>query len=318
MWQPTWRYSAAGQTGITTTVATRAVVVNQHNGIFAWTRKTGQPPGQNARWTQPGELFAMAQLIKERLAAGEMVRVMTVGAFATPKLVEAAGRLANIHGIWFDQEHCALTHGQLELLALAARAAGVDCFSRVAPTDYATVMRPMEAGCSGVMAAQVCTAEQVQQIVAWAKFAPQGGRGTYTSNAECDYGDVGIADHVARANQQRWIAIQIETREAVENVADIAAVEGVDWLFVGPSDLSVNLHVPGDYLHPTCVDALKKVADAVGAVGKPWGALCPTPEHAEQCRELGCQVFSLHSDSGCFRAGIRRLEEEFAQFMGKS
>jgi 2-dehydro-3-deoxyglucarate aldolase/4-hydroxy-2-oxoheptanedioate aldolase len=257
----------------------------------------------------------MHSVIKQRLDAGQIVRVMVIGALANPKLVEAAALHGNFHGIWFDQEHSGLTHPQLEMLTMAARAAGTDAFSRVAPTDYATLMRPYEAGCSGVMAAQVTSLEQVRQIVSWTQFAPAGTRGTFTSNYECGYGARSLAEYVETANRERWLAIQIETAQALDAVEQIAAVDGVDLLFVGPADLSVSLEVPGEMLHPKCVDALKRVAAACAKVGKPWGVLCPTVEHARTCRELGARLLSLHSDTGIFRRGIASLEESFAEFM---
>ena len=118
----------------------------------------------------------------------------------------------------------------------------------------------MEAGCSGVMIAQVRTLDEVEQAVRWAKYPPVGLRGFFGGNVETGFGSIDMATHVAQANRDRWVSIQIETPEAVEIVDQIAAIEGVDWLFVGPADLSVTLGVPGEFLHPKCIDALKRVA----------------------------------------------------------
>jgi 2-dehydro-3-deoxyglucarate aldolase/4-hydroxy-2-oxoheptanedioate aldolase len=257
----------------------------------------------------------MPSLIKQRLDAGKIVRVMVFTSLSNPRTVEAAGLMANVHGFWFDQEHSALSHQQLELMAMAARAAGVDTFSRVAPTDYAAVMRPYEAGCSGVMAAQVQTVDEVKHIVSWSRFAPIGSRGTFSGNYECQFGKTPLDEYVSAANSERWLAIQIETASALEAVDEIAAIQGVDLLFVGPADLSVNLLVPGEFLHPKCIAALESVSAACQRSGKPWGVLCPTVEHARTCRDLGAQLFSLHSDTGCFRRGIASLEDTFAEFM---
>jgi 2-dehydro-3-deoxyglucarate aldolase/4-hydroxy-2-oxoheptanedioate aldolase len=257
----------------------------------------------------------MPDTIIKRLRDGELVRVMLVSGLASPKLIEIAGILGNFHGIWIDQEHSAIPHAQLEMMLIACRAVGVDAFARVPPTDYATVMRPMEAGCSGVMIAQVRTVEEVAQAVQWAKYPPQGVRGLFLSTVESDYGKVGAGTHISSANNSRWVAIQIETTEAVEVVDEIAAAEGVDWLFVGPSDLSVALGVPGQWLHPKCVAALERVAAACRKVGKPWGVLSKDAEHVRKCRELGCQLFSIFGDIDCFRAGLKALEERFADII---
>ena len=88
--------------------------------------------------------------IKQRLVDGQLTRVMFLGALASPKLVEIAGKVGGLHGVWFDQEHAAIPYQQLEVLMMACRAAGLDAFAHVAPTDYTAIMRPMETGASGV------------------------------------------------------------------------------------------------------------------------------------------------------------------------
>ncbi|HEX5470282.1 MAG TPA: aldolase/citrate lyase family protein [Lacipirellulaceae bacterium] len=253
--------------------------------------------------------------IKQRLAAGQIVRTMHCVGYATPRVVELAGMAGNFHGVWFDQEHSAIPHKELELMLIACRSAGVDAFARVPPTDYATVMRPYEAGCSGVMIAQVRCLDEVKRAVSWAKYPPDGLRGTFTGNIESKYGKIGLAEHVKAANHDRWVSIQIETAEAVEIVDQIAATKGVDWLFVGPADLSVTLGVPGEFLHPKCIDALKRVSAAAKKAGKSWGTLCRDPEHARKCRELGCQLFSIFGDIDFIRVGLETLEQRFAELM---
>jgi 4-hydroxy-2-oxoheptanedioate aldolase len=166
-----------------------------------------------------------------------------------------------------------------------------------------------------VMIAQVRTLAEVEQAVSWAKYPPMGQRGMFSGNAETRYGQVDIATHVGTANRDRWVSIQIETVESVEIVDKIAATKGVDWLFVGPADLSVTLGVPGDFMHPKCIEALKRVAAGAKKAGKAWGILSRDPEHARVCRELGCQLFSIIGDIDCIRVGLETLEKRFADLM---
>jgi 2-dehydro-3-deoxyglucarate aldolase/4-hydroxy-2-oxoheptanedioate aldolase len=253
--------------------------------------------------------------IISRLRAGQLVRVMHFTCLSSPKLVEVAGILGNFHGLWIDQEHSAVPHAQLELMLMACRAVGLDAFARVAPTDYATVMRPMEAGCSGVMIAQLRTLDEVREAVSWTKYPPHGVRGMFGGTYEAGYGSVSMREHTERANRDRWVAIQIETAEAVDDIDRIAALDGVDHLFVGPADLSVNLGVPGEFLHAKCVAALEKVSSAAKKSLKSWGILSQDPEHVRVCRELGCQLFSIFGDISCFRAGLKALEDKFKDIM---
>src|SRR5205823_14397535 len=97
----------------------------------------------------------MARRLKELLAQGQLVRVFGIGQLCHPKLVEIIGLHGGYDAVWLDQEHAGLSLEQIEHSCRAARAAGIDSFVRLAPTDYATVMRPLEAGAGGIMAAQV-------------------------------------------------------------------------------------------------------------------------------------------------------------------
>jgi 4-hydroxy-2-oxoheptanedioate aldolase len=255
----------------------------------------------------------MPNTIIERLRSGKVVRTMHYTGFVKARAVEMLGLLGNFHGMWVDQEHTAVSHVDLETLLITCRAAGLDAFSRVPPTDYCTLMRPFEAGCSGVMVAQVRTLADVKQAVAWSKYPPRGVRGYFGANYETGFGRTDMATQVAAANRDRWLAIQIETAESVEIIDQIAALEGVDWLFVGPADLSVALGVPGDFLHAKCIEVLKRVDAAVKKAGKSWGTLSRDPEHARRCRELGCQLFSVFGDVDCLRVGLEALEKSFAE-----
>jgi 2-keto-3-deoxy-L-rhamnonate aldolase RhmA len=255
--------------------------------------------------------------IKQRLLQGKLVRTMFLGSLASPKLVEVCGVIGGMHGVWVDQEHSAVPHQQLELILMACRAARLDAFARVPPTDYTTIMRPMEAGASGVMVAMIRSVDQVREVVQWAKYPPLGSRGLFQANYEAGFGTVDVAQHVQRANEERWLAIQIETLEAVEAVEEIVTVPGVDWLFVGPSDLACTLGVPGQPLHPKTVAATARVAAACKAAGKPWGTLARSPEHAAKCQELGCQFFSLAGDMDLVHRGFQMTRQMYASFFAK-
>lgn len=252
--------------------------------------------------------------IKQRLDEGKLTRVMFTGALASPKLVEIAGRIGDLHGVFFDQEHAAIPHHELEILLTACRAAGLDAFARVAPTDYTAIMRPLETGASGVMVAQIRDLREVRQVVQWAKYPPAGVRGLFLGNHEAGYGTRDAAEHIEEANRDRWLAIQIETAEAVDRVDEIAAVDGVDLLFVGPGDLACTLGVPGQPMHPKCIDALERVAAAVKARGKTWGVLPRSPEHAARCRDLGCLLFSIVGDLDLVHRGFEATRDLYAEF----
>lgn len=250
--------------------------------------------------------------IKQQLDEGKVVRVVFMGALSSPKLIEVVAIHGNWDGIFLDQEHTGMTQRELEARLMAARASGMDALVRVAPTDYGTVMRPMESGAGGVMVAQIRTVDQVEKVVKWAKYPPVGVRGMFGANIESGYGSTDVAEHVVRANHQRWLSIQIETAEAVDCVDQIAAVEHVDNLFVGPSDLACALGVPGEVMHPRCVAALERLSAAARAEGKSWGILPHSCEHVQKCLDLGCQLFCVGGDLDLVRRGVDSIRQTYS------
>ncbi len=258
----------------------------------------------------------MTHKIKDRLSRNELVMVAAVGRVMHPNLIQIIGMHGGFHALWFDHEHVGFTTESLEVGTLAARSQGLDTFVRIAPTDYALVTRSLEAGAGGIMAAQVNSAEQAEQIVRWAKFHPRGVRGLNTGGYDARFGAMSIAEFTEHANRETFLAIQIETAQAVEECEAIAAIEGVDLLFVGPSDLSQSLGVPGDFWNQKCLAAIARVANACKHHGKHWGAVTVNPDHAEMLYEEGCRMISPSSDVKFVNAGIQAVKHEYARYFG--
>jgi 4-hydroxy-2-oxoheptanedioate aldolase len=256
----------------------------------------------------------MANRLKDLLRQGKLVRVFCLGQLCSPKVLELVALQGGYDGVWLDQEHGGLSTEQLEQATRAARASRLETFVRLSPTDYATVMRPLEAGAGGIMAAQVRHASQAEDVIRWAKFHPRGLRGINNSGIDGRYGQTPLADYLRQANQDTFIAIQIENIEAVENVEQIAAVRDVDVLFVGPADLSQSMGLPAEWDHPRHWQALERVAAAAREQGVPWAILPTSPGYARRCRDLGCQMFSLGMDVWAVSRGIKHFQAEYQDF----
>jgi 2-keto-3-deoxy-L-rhamnonate aldolase RhmA len=256
----------------------------------------------------------MGPRLKERLAQGQLTRVYGLGQLCHPKLVEMVGLHGGHHAVWLDQEHAGLTIAQIEEATRAARASGLDSFVRLTATDYATVMRPLEAGAGGIMAAQVRSAREAEQIVQWARFHPRGLRGVNASGVDGRYGSMPLAEYLQQANATTFIAIQIEHADAVAEVEKIAAVPDVDVLFIGPADLSQSLGIPGQWDDPRLWQAFERVAQAARAHGLHWAILPPTPAIARRCVAMGCRMLSLGIDTWTFHQGLRGYRADFAEF----
>jgi 2-dehydro-3-deoxyglucarate aldolase/4-hydroxy-2-oxoheptanedioate aldolase len=252
--------------------------------------------------------------IKQLLAEGGVVRMFGVGQMISPKLVEIVGEHGGFDALWLDAEHAGITMKEIEWATMAARSYGMDHFVRLPATDYAAIMRPLEAGAGGVMVSMVRSAAEAEQAVRWAKFWPRGERGMNGGNRDGRYGLTPLAEYVPRANADTFVGIQIETAGALASIAEIAAVPDVDLLFVGPADLSQLLGVPGDFENPRCLETIERIARACADAGKPWGIVPRGPEYAERMRGWGCRMFVLGFDIHTFHAGIRNVKERYASF----
>lgn len=252
--------------------------------------------------------------IKQLLAEGQVVRLFGAGQLISPKLIEIVGEHGGFDALWLDYEHAGITMKDVELATLAAKVYGMDSFVRLPATDYATIMRTLEAGAGGVMVSMVRSAEDAEQAVRWAKFWPRGERGMNGGNRDGRYGLTPIAEYAARVNAETFIGIQIETASALDAIEEIAAVPDVDLLFVGPADLSQVLGVPGDFENPRCLDAIERIARACAAASKPWGIVPRGTEYAARMHAWGCRMFVCGIDIHVFHAGIRAIKERYPAF----
>jgi 2-dehydro-3-deoxyglucarate aldolase/4-hydroxy-2-oxoheptanedioate aldolase len=226
-------------------------------------------------------------------------------------VIEMFGLAGGYAGFWIDAEHVALNSDQMVSLALAARANDFDCFVRIPPVGYWLVTQCLETGAGGVMGAQIHSADEAEQFVRWAKFAPRGARGLNTSGRDANFTHKGAAQFAQDANREMLTAIQIETAGALNQVDAIAAIEDVDLLFVGPADLSQSLGCVGDFHHEKLWEAIDRVASACRNNGKPWGAVTPDPKFAERALESGCRLVSPVNDVQCLRRGIEATKAAF-------
>ncbi|MGF1579323.1 MAG: HpcH/HpaI aldolase/citrate lyase family protein [Gemmataceae bacterium] len=255
----------------------------------------------------------MGAIIKKRLAEGKLVRVLGLGQLCSPKLIEIAGLPNFYDAVWLDQEHVGLTVSDLEEAARAARGVGLDSFARLNATDYARVMQPLEAGVGGVMAAQVQETEEAERLVQWSKFHPLGQRGVNATGVDGRYATLPLLDYFEKANEEVLVVVQIEHARAVENVEAIAAVPGVDLLFVGPADLSQSLGIPGQWDNPDLWSAVERTAAAATGNGLHWAILPLNPDHAQKCVDMGCRMISVGMDVWIVQRGFKEFLGDYHQ-----
>ena len=253
----------------------------------------------------------MVRKFKELLADDELIRIFTLSRVATPVMVDMFGLAGGYHGFWIDQEHAGVSTDQIVVSAMAARANDFDCFVRIPPGGYWMVSRALESGAGGVMLAQIQSAEHALECFRWTKYAPQGVRGFNTSSRDAHYTHKPPAQYVQDANREHFVAIQIETLGAVDDAEAIAAIDGVDLLFIGPADLALTQGIVGQYQHEKLWEAIDHVAAACRKHGKHWGTVPADPQFADRAVGSGCRMLTLGNDIKAIKAGIEAIQQAF-------
>ena len=243
------------------------------------------------------------RFIRERVLAGEFLAGgwCNLGSSVT---AEIAG-LAGFDWVLIDTEH-----GTGDLDALVGQLQAVSAtpavpIVRIAWNDPPRYKRVLDMGAMGVMAPYVNTAEEARQAASSMRYPPAGIRGVAKLNRGSSFG-ADFDRYFTTANDGLLTVVQIESPDAVANAEKIAAVDGVDVLFIGPLDLSVNLGIPQQFDHPKFKAALEKVAKAARGAGKAAGILLLSEDQVEEVKAAGFTFVALGSDGGFVAAGMRR------------
>ena len=153
---------------------------------------------------------------------------------------------AGFNFVIIDNEHGGFTIETIADLSRAAMYVGLTPIVRVPDITYSYIAQTLDVGAQGLMIPRVTEAEQVRQVVQMMKFPPIGSRGNALSRGYTNFKSGNVIEAMATANQETMLIVQIETREAIENIQEIAAVPQVDALLIGPNDLSIALGTPGE------------------------------------------------------------------------
>lgn len=227
---------------------------------------------------------------KQKLLAGGAVYGLFFR-YAEPSLAEHVA-MQGWDFIIFDGEHGSLEARDIEGLSRAAELHGVTPLARVTTNEPSTILRFLDAGAHGIHVPWVNTVEGVEQVVVSAKYGPRGLRGLAGSRQGGWGNTESLAAFTSRANAETLVVIHIETKDAVEAVEGYTKVDGVDVLFIGPTDLSHSLGHPGNPGHPEVVEAMERVADAVTRSDKTLGIYAGTPEFAATWYDKGARYFT--------------------------
>lgn len=243
----------------------------------------------------------MERSLKQRLKSGDR----TVGAFLQTMSPVAAEILAASGFDWLivDLEHAPGDFANLQAQVQAMNGSGVVPFARAPWNDMVAIKRILDTGVTGVLVPYVNDRAEAQAAVAATKYPPWGVRGVAGSPRAAGYGRNTRA-YLAAANAETIVVVAVETTQAVENLDEILAVDGVDGVFIGPMDLASSMGYLGDPSQPAVTEVIARIEQKVLASGRFLGTVATSAEQARGCFEKGyCWLVTLQDGAALRQAG---------------
>jgi 2-keto-3-deoxy-L-rhamnonate aldolase RhmA len=248
--------------------------------------------------------------IRERVLSGELLggTFLNLGSSLTAEIAGQSG----LDWLLIDLEHGAGDRHELLFQLQAIESTPAAAIVRIAWNDPVRFKRILDLGSSGIMVPYVQSADEARRAVAAMRYPPAGVRGVASMHRACGFGS-NFDEYFRSADSQLLTVVQIETAAAVDHVDEIAAVDGVDVLFVGPMDLSISLGIARQWDHPAFSAAVNKVVSACRKEGKAAGTLVQSEEQIERSVAVGFSFLALSSDGAMVVKGMRGAAAAFRE-----
>ena len=241
----------------------------------------------------------------QRLRSGE--RLLASSASMSPVVAEIMGQ-CGFDWLFVDAEYMPLAGANIQEMIRAADSTDTPAVVRMNNDHEADIRQTLDMGAAGVIIPLVKTAEQTRRVVAAAKYPPLGDRGMAGGRAQ-GYGAT-MKDYIGRANAETAVIVMVEDAQGLSNVEAIAAVDGLDGIFVGTGDLSLSLGCLGEPMHDDMLAAFKRIAAAGRANGVALGGFPASKDMYDFCYSEGFRFFLAGLDAGLLRAAaINKLKE---------
>ena len=245
--------------------------------------------------------------VKKTLAAGGRAIGAMIFEFFTPGLPRLM-KNARAEYVMYCMEHTGASFETMKAQFALCRALGVVPLARVPGTEYDFIARALDIGALGVMVPLVDTAEQAQFIVSCTRYPPAGGRrGAAFGFAHDDYEGGDVIEKMKMIHDRTLVIAMIETKQGLENLDAIAAVPGVDVLWLGHFDMSNFLGIPGDFGHPMFQDAIKRIVAAAKKHGKAAGYMAASAALGKEYLGHGFRMIATGTDQGMLQEATREM-----------
>ncbi|NQT33353.1 MAG: aldolase [Candidatus Omnitrophica bacterium] len=232
--------------------------------------------------------------LKKRLKSGEMV-LGVWNSIPSPSLVNVIGA-SGVDFIIIDSEHGPINMETAEDMVRAAEVAGSAPIVRVPSNEDHLILRALDIGACGVQVPHVSTKLEAEKVVKSAKYYPEGERGLSPFTRAGGYG-LKTEGYTDRANKETMVILNIEGKEGVSNIEEIATLPGIDVIFVGPYDLSQSLGIPGEVRDKKVLDAIKTCADVAAKNGIACGSFACDRAYLELLIECGVKYLTYMVDT---------------------
>lgn len=251
--------------------------------------------------------------VKEKLARDEMVASMTVRLVRGIEIAQIA-KSAGFDTFYVDIEHCSFSLETTGALCMAGLAAGITPMVRVPNGNPEWVVRVLEGGAQGVIVPHVRSADEARRIVAAARFAPAGDRCVAGTLPQVQFRSFPQADVAHAVNDATMIVVMMESLDALDQVEPIAAVDGIDMLFIGTNDLTTEMGLIGRFDDPRVRDAYVRTIAACRAHGKHVGigGLASRPDLIAEYAKLGARFISTGTDLAFLSAACAQKARQVA------
>lgn len=245
---------------------------------------------------------------EDTLKAQARRRELKVGHFIVEFATPGIGYMLKNAGcdfVLFDTEHSGFHFETIKSVLRYFEAARLPAIVRVPSKEYHHIARAADMGAEGIMLPMVNDATEARRVLDAMKYTPQGQRGVALGVAHDLYGGGPVLDKLAAANERTTFFAQIETRAGVNDADAIAALDGVDCLWVGHFDLSASLGIPGQFEHPDFLSAIDAVARACRRHGKAAGRLVPDIETGAAYHAKGFDYLCYSGDVWVYQAAVK-------------
>lgn len=249
--------------------------------------------------------------IKQKLKAGGSVLGTCVTDHVSPEIVTIF-KAAGLDFFFIDTEHSVPSYRDVQTLVRVGRGAGVIPLVRVTQSEYFLIARLLDVGAMGIIAPRIGSVEEARRVVDAMKFTPEGNRGYGLRGIINDYQYAGARAEMDSANRETTVVLQVESKECLDAVFEIAAVPGADAMMIGPFDLSISLGIPGQFDDPVFWKAVDRVVEACDKAGIAPGIHLASPAQLKKAADRGARFLVCGSDASVLLSGYRSMAQEMA------